>query len=110
MAKHLHLVLDLPTGSVDKLALPTDIAGTSIPYECAYLIGTLDGVNRTFTLPNPAIHNPPHAQVKIYHNGRRLLPSEYTMSESVPGGGYDIALLVFAPQVTSRLFADYVAP
>ena len=75
------------------------------------LVGTYDGVNKDFYLPSgdKALHNPPREQVKVYHSGRRLLPTEYEVLETVPGSGYDLVRIkMFTPNVTSKLFADYV--
>jgi len=79
--------------------------------DSAALVGTYDGINRAFILPNgeKAIHDPPNAQVKVYHNGRRLLPMEYEMRESVSGQGFDqVCICYFSPHNTSRLYADYI--
>lgn len=76
--------------------------------------GTLDGVNREFTIPNgeKAIHNPAGGiKLKPYHNTRRLQASEFIAQESGgPGTGYDrVVLTAFAPPSTSRIFIDFVA-
>jgi hypothetical protein len=74
------------------------------------LIGTYNNTNKDFYLPEPAIHDPPRSQVKVYHGGRRLWTEEYEVLESVPGNGFDhVRILYFTPQVTSRLSADYIA-
>lgn len=74
------------------------------------LIGVYDNVNKDFQLPEPAIHDPPRSQIKIYHGGRRLGTEEYTVFESIPGQGYNLVrILQFTPQTTSRLYADYIA-
>lgn len=74
------------------------------------LIGVYDNANKDFYLPEPAVHDPPRSQVKVYHGGRRLLEPEYEVLESVPGGGFDLVRIrYFTPQTTSRLRADYVA-
>ena len=85
--------------------------GTATPKfrEGVFLTGSYDGMNRLFSIPEPAIHNPPREQVKVYHGGRRLQGSEYEVKESVFGGGYDTVQLIFAPLTTSRLYADYIA-
>jgi hypothetical protein len=77
--------------------------------EGIFLLGSYDGMNRQFAIPEPAVHDPPRRQVKVYHGGRRLQGSEYIVRESVPGGGYDLVQLIFAPQTTGRLYADYIA-
>jgi hypothetical protein len=72
------------------------------------LTGTYDGVNKDFYLPEYAIYDPPRKTVRVYHNGRRLLPTEYEVLESVPGSGYNlIRIKMFTPNSTSKLYADY---
>lgn len=73
------------------------------------LIGPCDGVNRMFALPEPAVHEPPKRQVKVYHGGRRLNMYEYDVLESVPGSGqYDrVKLTSWAPNPQNQLVADY---
>lgn len=93
---------------------PDSVAVGAVPLlrvrENVALIGNYDGINRTFYLPEPAIHDPPRSQVKVYHGGRRLSETEYDIRESVPGNGYDLVyILCFTPQQTSRLRADYIA-
>jgi hypothetical protein len=74
------------------------------------LIGVYNDANKDFYLPEPAVHDPPRSQVKVYHGGRRLFEYEYEVLESVPGGGFDLVRIRhFTPQTTSRLRADYIA-
>lgn len=74
------------------------------------LIGSYDGVNRIFELPEIAAYDPPKRTVRLYHNGRRMMPGEYEIYESTPGSGYKmVKTMAFAPQSTSRLMADYTA-
>jgi len=73
------------------------------------LSGTYNGVNRAFTLPEPAVIDPPKTILKLYHNGRRMHQSEFQAYESVPGDGYDlITIIAFAPQSTAVLVADFI--
>ena len=73
-----------------------------------FLTGDYNGLNKDFYLPEYAIYNPPSKDVVVYHNGRRLLPMEYTVLESVPGSGYNfIRIMMFTPTQTSKLYADY---
>lgn len=88
----------------------TGVAPTNVR-ENQLLVGTYDGSNKDFYLPggDKAVHDPPKSQVKVYHSGRRLLPSEYEVLETVPGTGYDLVRIkMFTPRATSKLFADYV--
>src|SRR5512137_2181252 len=73
------------------------------------LIGPCDGLNRDFALPEPAVHDPPKRQVKVYHGGRRLNTYEYDVLESVPGSGlFDLVKLTsWAPYSQTQLVADY---
>jgi hypothetical protein len=73
------------------------------------LDGTYDSSNRIFALPEKVVNDPPRTIVKMYHNGRRMLPEEYEVYENVPGSGYDMVRISFAPQATSRLMVDYMA-
>lgn len=77
------------------------------------LIGSLDGVNRTFATPEKFLHgtyNGGIPRIRIYHNGRRLQEGvEFEAFESVPGAGYNrVRVLLFAPSQYSGLVADYV--
>lgn len=72
------------------------------------LVGPYNGINRLFALPEPAVHEPPKLQVKIYHGGRRLNAYEYSVIESVPGSGhFDHIQLAWAPTSKTQLVADY---
>jgi hypothetical protein len=84
-------------------------AGSGRVRENVYLLGVYDGSSRIFSLPEPAIYDPPKRTVRLYHNGRRMLPSEYEVYENVPGGGYNMIRMKFTPQVTSLFLADYLA-
>lgn len=88
---------------------------TGIPF-----IGALDGVNRTFTLPDKFIRAN-GLSLDAFHNGRRLVEAsssdprlgDFVCAESLGvGTGFDsIVLLSFAPGIRSVLVADYqVAP
>lgn len=72
------------------------------------LLGTYNGVNKHFYLPEHALYDPPIKDIVVYHNGRRLLSMEYEVQESVPGDGWDLIWIkMFAPNTTSKLCADY---
>jgi hypothetical protein len=74
------------------------------------LTGTYDSSNRLFSLPEPAVHDPPNRQVMVRHGTRTLQPNEYQVEESSPGSGLNrVRVLVFSPHQTSRLYADYLA-
>jgi hypothetical protein len=73
------------------------------------LIGTYNGSNRTFLLPEVALYDPPTYKIRIYHGGRRVQETEFTVTETTPGSGYDRIHLHFTPQTASQLYADYVA-
>jgi hypothetical protein len=82
------------------------------------LMGVLDGVNRTFTVPLPDkfVHSNGFS-ICVYHNGRRLTGAlsadprlgDYYVTESAGAGtGFDtINLLSFAPVAHSNMTADY---
>lgn len=79
--------------------------------------GPYDGSGRDYTIPDAAVHDPPRAQVKVYHGGRRLIHGpivdggEYEMIESGGAGtGYDtIRLTAFAPKTNNKpLICDYL--
>ena len=77
------------------------------------LIGTKDGVNRTFYTPDKFINgsfNDNSFHIDLKHNGKSIYESiDYTIGESEgPGTGYDtINLIQFAPLPKSTLFASY---
>lgn len=78
------------------------------------LDGALDGANREFSIPNgeKAIHAPTGGiKIRLYHNTRRLLESEFVAVESGgAGSGVDlIRLMAFAPTSRSVVFADFIA-
>lgn len=88
---------------------------TGIPF-----IGVLDGVNRTFRLPDYFVHAN-GLSLDVFHNGRRLVETtvadprqgDFICAESAGvGTGFDtVFLLSFAPSARSVLVADYqVAP
>ena len=80
------------------------------------LIGTKNGVNRSFETPEVFVHSG-GATIRVYHNGHRLqqAPSpnpslgDYFVSEGGGiGTGYDtITFLTLVPVPTSGLYADY---
>ena len=78
------------------------------------LLGTLDGINRTFLTPEKFAQD----SISVYHNGRRLnrtatlspLNGDFYVSESGgPGSGFDTVVLIsFTPVATSILKSDYL--
>jgi len=73
------------------------------------LTGALDGVNRTYSIPDVqgAIHVPPKRQVKVWHGTRMVQPSEFDVTEASPGVVTAVTL-IFAPHSTGKVYADYV--
>jgi hypothetical protein len=85
-----------------------------------WLIGALNGVNRTFQTPDKFVHLN-GISLDLFHNGRRLLEAQasdvrtgdfYCSESGGPGTGFNtINLLSFVPVGRSALVADYqVAP
>lgn len=78
------------------------------------LIGTKDGSNRIFTVPDKFINGPfgnNDFRILVRHNGRVLIAGcDFTMTESGgPGTGYDtLTFITFVPNSQSELYADYV--
>lgn len=77
------------------------------------LVGLVDGVNVTFTIPAPDkfTHNLPFLSIQIYWNGIRLtLIDDYTIYESGGvGTGYDMVVLEVPPRPGDHLLIDYIA-
>lgn len=72
------------------------------------LLGTVDGVNQTFTTPDPFVHAVPGASIAVYYNGQRLaLVDDYTVSAPTLVGFTQVDLLI-APKPGDRLIADYI--
>lgn len=114
MAKHSHIVLSPDYEELLGLALPSEGGEGNLTLDSSrenvLLAGAYNGINKDFYLPGSdfAIVDPPRKTVRVYHNGRRLLPEEYEILESVPGAGYDLIRIVrFTPNSSSRLYADY---
>lgn len=82
--------------------------------EYVTLLGTKDGSNLTFTLPDKALHAPPKLHVKVFRNGVLQRPGateDYTLSESGGSGtGYDTITFASgcAPRDYEDLWAMYV--
>lgn len=76
------------------------------------LVGTVDGVNQTFTTPSGEkfVNNLPFLSIDVYYNGLRLtLLDDYSLAESGGAGtGYDTVILALAPIVGDHLLADYI--
>lgn len=80
------------------------------------LVGALDGVNRTFTVPSPdkfieGTFGGNKFKISVRHNGRELVKGvDYVVSESAGvGTGYDtVTIIAFAPQSGSILVSSYV--
>ena len=75
------------------------------------LAGSIDGVNTSFSTPEPFVHDPPRLTLVLFYNGQRLFISDdFLISESGgPGTGYDTVQTLFAPRAGDKLWADYVA-
>lgn len=72
------------------------------------LAGTIDGVNRVFTTSDKFVMEFGGAQVMVHVNGvRQKLTDDYSVSESVPGLGFDTITFVVAPKPGDNLLADY---
>lgn len=81
------------------------------------LVGSIDGINQTFTTPTKFVHVVGGETIRVFYNGQRLVEGvldDYTVSESGgPGTGYDTVLLAFAPKGSpglDKLMADYTEP
>jgi hypothetical protein len=75
------------------------------------LTGLIDGVNTSFSTPEPFIHDPPRQTMELFYNGQRLFISDdFLISESGgPGTGYDTVQTLFAPRSGDKLLANYTA-
>lgn len=79
------------------------------------LVGTKDGVNQSFTIPDPEFVQIGETVIRVFYNGQRLRlgsGNDYTVSESGGvGTGYDTVTLVgVAPFPQEELTADYLVP
>ncbi len=89
---------------------------TEIPFlfkQSVELIGPKNNINRTFTTPDKFINGSfgnNEFRILLRHNGRVLIPHEFSLSESGGAGtGFDtITIVTFTPKPTSELYADYV--
>lgn len=77
------------------------------------LLGPRDGVNLTFTTPEPFL-TAAYFPFLVYRNGIRLelgFGNDYTIGESGgPGTGYDTVILqAYPPRLTEKVTADYIA-
>lgn len=73
------------------------------------VIGSIDGINFTFSSPTKFIHLTPDTEVLLY-NGVRLeygAGNDYIVNESIPGTGYDIIQLTFIPIPGDKLLIDF---
>ena len=73
------------------------------------VLGVINGVNVNFTSPTKFIHSNPDLEVLLY-NGMRLEhgpANDYTVTESIPGTGYDLIALAFAPIAGDKLILDF---
>lgn len=75
------------------------------------LIGSVDGVNTSFSPGESFVHDPPRQTLALFYNGQRLFPGDdYLVSESGgPGSGFDTVQTLFAPRAGDKLWADYTA-
>lgn len=77
------------------------------------LLGTIDGLNQTFTTPEIfARRSPPGLTISVFYNGQRLVEgatNDYQLAESGgPSTGFDTVSFLFAPRVGDSLTADYL--
>lgn len=77
------------------------------------LLGDYDGINLTFTTPEPFVQNA-NLNIKVYLNGQRLrlgALNDYVVAESGgPGTGYDTVVVAVPPKNFESLIADYRTP
>jgi hypothetical protein len=77
------------------------------------LLGSINGVNQTFTTPEDFLNNTTHT-LSLFYNGQRLFPgagNDFLLSESGGfGTGWDTVQTTFAPRAGDRLTADYSVP
>lgn len=72
------------------------------------LSGIIDGHNKTFTTSDKFSMEFAGPQIKVYINGvRQKFTDDYSVSESVPGGGFDTIVFVLAPRPGDKLMCDY---
>ena len=97
--------------------LEASSTGTGVNYlwkEGAELIGIKNGANRIFTLPDQFLEGTfedNEFHINVFHNGRRLIRFvDYLAIESGgTGTGFDtVKIISFAPDVKSKLVANYV--
>lgn len=73
------------------------------------LVGAINGVNQTFTIPETFVQDPPNLQITVYYNGvRQKVNDDYTVSLLSSSGSADRIDLFFAPLPGDSLTADYV--
>ena len=104
-----------PPGPAGPPGAPGIGVDTSLFREDEQLVGVIDGVNRTYTLPygDKALVADPGLKIKVYYNGQRLhegLANDYVVHESGgPGTGYDtVELLHVSPKPGDIVTADYI--
>ena len=77
------------------------------------LLGPKNGINVTFTTPEPFVQSG-NLIVRVHLNGQRLrlgISNDYTVFESGGlGTGFDTIILTIAPKNYESLLADYVVP
>lgn len=72
--------------------------------------GAIDGVNRAFLTARKFIMEFGGPQIAVYLNGtRQQLPDDYSVSESVPGSGFDTIVFALPPLPGDNIAADYIA-
>ena len=80
----------------------------AILVEGEILSGVIDGTNKIFTTVDKFNMEFGGVQIKVYMNGvRQKFSDDYSVSESVPGSGFDIITFVVAPKPGDNLLADY---
>lgn len=70
--------------------------------------GTIDGSNLIFTTANKFTMSFGGSQLRVHVNGvRQKFFDDYSVSESVPGLGFDTITFAVAPKVGDNLLVDY---
>lgn len=72
------------------------------------LTGIIDGTNKIFTTTDKFIMEFGGVNIKVYVNGvRQKFLDDYSVSESIPGAGFDTITFLIAPKVEDNLLSDY---
>lgn len=114
MARHKHIVLGLDDCEIIGLALP-EKAETPTPSDepriSEPLLGIIDGVNTVFHSESIIDRSDLKKAEYVYYNGVLLesgASNDYSVSESIPGSGYDTITFVFSPKPGDKLEIKYI--